>query len=46
MVSKSKEHNKEHLPDGDLKDKDFDLAEHEFQSHILTAKSQYIAYVR
>ena len=39
MVSKTKENEQDVLPEGDLKDKDFDPEEHVFESHILAAKS-------
>ena len=39
MVSKTEENNLNVLPDGDIDDKDFDPDIHEFESHILAAKS-------
>ena len=39
MVSKTKDNDQDTLPDGDLDDRDFDPKLHEFESHILAAKS-------
>ena len=40
MISKTEEINLDVLPDGDIHDKDFDPAKHEFVSHILAAKAR------
>ena len=40
MVSKAEENNLEILPDGDFNDDNFDPNIHQFESHILTAKTR------
>ena len=38
-VSKIKESDQEHLPDGDINDEDFILQLQEFQAHLIAAKA-------
>ena len=39
MISKHQETEEENLPEGDLEDKDYNPEEHEFISHLVTAKA-------
>ena len=42
MVSKIKASDQEHIPDGELDNRDFDLQLHEFQAHLIVAKARVI----